>query len=176
MDTQKPWHLFFIRSIKNAFMKTMIIAFFTLLGLGTAIAQTDTSRVPKMTPPKPVQSRFTTDYPNISPTWGAQGMNYTAQYTDQSSNQHRMVVYDRNGNVLSTDAEVDNTVYPVAISDYYTKNFPNEKYVVWSSQDGNGNINYYSKRKTEVLWFDKSGAYKSSKPIKKPGATKSQGK
>jgi hypothetical protein len=115
--------------------------------------------------PSPVQTRFSTDYPNSTATWTMDGNNYSASYNDPGSSLGRTVVYDKNGTTLRTDAEMISGTYPLGINDYYTQNYPNESYTVWSSRDANGNTTYSSKRKGKKIWFDRDGKYQE-KPAK----------
>ena len=92
--------------------------------------------------------------------------NYQAEYYDQSNNLGRTVVYDRNGTIIREDHELGAGDFPTAIGDYYTQNFPNESYRVWSSEDVSGNRVYYGKCKDQVAWFDKEGKYMQNKPVK----------
>lgn len=129
-----------------------------------------------ITPPSTITNRFSTEYPNLTPTWQMDGTNYSAQYTDRTTNMGRIVVYDKNGNVIRTESEMGDDTYPQAIGDYYSKNYPSEKdYTIWSSDDGKGNTTYYSKRKSGTVWFDKNGKYmtnKSNKNVQKPVGVK----
>jgi len=81
-----------------------------------------------------------------------------------------------NGKIVSSDSEMGTGAYPVAIGDYYTKNYPKEFYTVWSSDDANGNKTYYSKGKENIFWFDKDGKYVSKKPISNSKKTKTKTK
>lgn len=152
-------------------MKTIITFFLlvTCLYLNAQINNGNTNQ--SIDPPQAVITKFGTDFPGMNAQWEMHGNNYTAQYTDSKTNMGRRVVYDRNGNVLSTDAQLDKSMHPSSITDYYKKNYPNDNYDIWSSEDGNGNVTYYSKRGDNVLLFDKHGKYRSTKPIKPANAS-----
>lgn len=58
---------------------------------------------------------------------------------------------------------MNENTYPKPIVYYYTKNYPDENYKIWSSTDGNGNMIFYSKLKSDsTIWFDKHGKYTST--------------
>ncbi len=162
-------------------MKKQILILVTNLGVNVLLAQpnptmqtgqtlpTDGTRTEKNdvapvadTPPE-ITKKFNTNYPNIDATWQMDNNNYAANYKDEGTKMGRTIVYDKNGNIVRSDNEISNDVYPIGISDYYKKNYPNETYKVWSSQDNNGNKTYYSKSKTDVIWFDKNGKYIATK-------------
>lgn len=59
---------------------------------------------------------------------------------------------------MRTENEVDQAGYPKPIGEYYEKNYPGEKYQVWSSEDTeSGQMLYYSGRNLETIWFDRDG-------------------
>ena len=98
--------------------------------------------------------------------------NFRVSYIDPTTKLGRVIVYDKSGNVVRRENEVDNLVYPGSIKDYYNKNYPGESYQVWSSEDKNtGKPLYYSNGSTETIWFDKDGnmipARKATKEIEK---------
>jgi len=127
-----------------------------------------------ITPPSPVNDKFNSEYPNMSPTWHMDGENYSAEYMDKSSNMGKNVVFDKYGNMIRTDNELspDGLNYPAAIGDYHSKNFPNEGYRVWQTDDGKGNKWYYTKRKNGMIWFDKDGKLYPGKQTKAEDKTK----
>ena len=114
-----------------------------------------------ITPPSSVSDKFSKENPNTNATWHMDGDNYSAEYMNNSTSLGKNVVYDRNGNVIRTDNEMspDGLNYPASIGDYHSKNFPNEGYRVWSTDDGKGNKWFYTKRKNGTIWFDKDGKY-----------------
>jgi hypothetical protein len=147
-------------------MKRTILIAFAAIGLNAAIAQTNTPvgrDLNGVDPPAVVTNKFQTDYPNINADWRMDEDNYAAEYRDPATNMGRILVYDRNANLIRTDNEMKEG-YPDMIGNYYTKTYPNEDYKVWSSKDGKGNITYYSNRNDDVLWFDKNGKYTKTKP------------
>jgi hypothetical protein len=115
--------------------------------------------------PSQVMNKFNSDYPNMDVTWGKDGDNYTASYKDQSTQGGRMLTYDKNGTLMYTDSEMNGSGYPAGIDDYYSKNNPNENYTIWQSDNGKGDMTYYSKGKNgKTSWFDKDGKYSSKRP------------
>lgn len=122
-----------------------------------------------ITPPSTVNDKFNSEYPGMDVKWSMDGENYSGEYMDHSTNLGRNVVYDKNGNIIRTDSELssDGLNYPSSIGDYHNKNFPNEGYKVWQTDDGKGNKWFYTKRKNETIWFDKDGKYYPGKSGKK---------
>ena len=144
-------------------MKKLIVCasfFFALNSLSSQTMPASTN----VQAPSGVSTRFSNDYPNMQPTWTMDGSNYRADYTDGSLN--RSVIYDPSGKMMSKEEMLGNGTYPSTIGDYYTKNYPNEKYEVWSSTDPSGDMSYYTKRNSETVWFDKSGKYKKTTKTK----------
>lgn len=160
-------------------MKKIILTAVALLGIEMAIAQTNTS-VPDnsgmntIQTPTLITSHFNIDYPNNTATWYQDGSNYRAEYMDSKTTMGRSVTYDKNGVRIGTEEQLSTGNFPSGISDYYTKKYPTESdYQVWSSNDGLGNTIYYTNRKSETIWFDKNGKYKS-KTKKKSYKTQSK--
>lgn len=139
-------------------MKTfasLLIACFASIALSAQNPTTSPTQVPDN-----VSSKFSTQYPTATPTWKLDGNNYSAWYTDPQTKMQSMVVYDKDGNLVRRENELDAMNYPSTINDYYTKTYPTEKdYKVWSSEDATGNRTYYTKRKGQMIWFDKDGNY-----------------
>ncbi|MDF2449943.1 MAG: hypothetical protein K0R26_2447 [Bacteroidota bacterium] len=130
-----------------------------------------------VTPPSSVSDKFSSEYPGMDVKWSKDGENYSGEYMDNSTNMGRNVVYDKDGNIIRTDNEMspDGLNYPSTIGDYHNKNFPNEGYKVWQTDDGKGNKWFYTKRKNGTIWFDKDGNYypgKSGKSDEKIKNTK----
>ncbi|HEY1040121.1 MAG TPA: hypothetical protein VGF30_11985 [Bacteroidia bacterium] len=146
-------------------MKTLIFILALVSGtcmLPAQVMQPDhTSTV---NPPKPVLSKFTTEYPGVNPAWDQEENYYTAQYIDQGSNMGKRIVYDKTGTIISIDYEMETNNYPAGINEYYLKNYPYETFKVWMSKDPRGHVMYYTRRSSGVLRFDKNGKYLSTKP------------
>lgn len=142
-------------------MKTLLIATCLWLTALASYAQKDVVQ-PNLDPtqvPEVVMNKFTTAHPGITAVWKADGENFKAAFNDPATKLGRIIVYDPKGEVLRTDNEVDQNSYPQSIHDYYNKNYPGEKYQVWSSEETGSNEQlYYSGRNLETMWFDKSGA------------------
>ena len=114
---------------------------------------------PAVEPSSIILSKFSYDNPNIRPVWSREDDNvYAALYRDETTNLGKIIRYDMNGNVLSRQNEMENNTYPVAISKYYLKRYPGEKYAVWS-YESNGNKTYYINREEETVWFNSTGKY-----------------
>lgn len=157
-------------------MRKTILAALLAFGMNVITAQTNTAtgsntntssgnQSNEIKVPQQIASKFSTDYPNMNATWGRDGDNYTATYSDQGSNSGRKITYDKNGDLMYNDMEMNGTNYPTGIDEYYMTNFPNEKYTIWSSDDGKGNMSYYSKSKDgKTNWFDKDGKFSPNRP------------
>src|SRR5688500_20058555 len=99
--------------------------------------------------PGTINQRFTTDYPNIKPNWSTSGTNYRAEYMDTETRLGRAVLYDQNGNPVGKELELNRTEYPKTITEYYSSNYPNEEFRIWSAEDMTGKRNYFVTRKSE---------------------------
>jgi hypothetical protein len=121
--------------------------------------------------PSIVTNRFNTDYPNVSPVWAGTENGFVATYTERNSNLGRTVMYDRYGNVIRKDTELDNTSYPVPIKKYYAKTYPGEAYSIWMRESGQGSQNYFVIHQNDTSWFDNNGTY-----LRKPAKGRSTAK
>ena len=128
-------------------MKKIILGVSFLFALSGLSAQTPAST--NVQAPSAVATRFSNDYPNRNATWTMDGSNYRADYMEGSVN--KSVIYDPKGKMLSREEMLANGSYPSTIGDYYTKNYPNEKYQVWSSTNADGDMSYYTKRNSETV-------------------------
>ena len=156
-------------------MKKSILMLLSAFGLNAGMAQSTTSTTTNsdsVKPPLSVSTKFQNDYPNTNATWVMDGDNYAAEYKNMNTNLGTRIIYDMNGNRVSTHNEMGAGKYPVVIGDYYTTNYPKEIYTVWSSDDESGNTTYYSKGKENTIWFDKDGKYMSTIPVSNSKETK----
>jgi hypothetical protein len=117
--------------------------------------------------PSLVKDNFTREQPGDAGSWSKDGDNYRVEFVDKESRRGHVIIYDRNGNVVRRDSEVESV--PGPINDYYNKNYPGESFRTWSAQDPKGEKYYYSNRQSEVLRFDKEG--KPLTPDNGKGAT-----
>ena len=135
---------------------------FSLLSSGAQIpanAARDKSLPAKITPPPVIEEKFKNEFPAVTPSWKMDGQNFKAEYVDPVTFKGNTIVYDKEGNVIRRENEMENSSYPQGINDYYIKRFPGEKFKTWSSQDNTGERSYFIKRENEVVWFDKEGLY-----------------
>jgi hypothetical protein len=145
--------------------KTYLVFILTILNYGFIVSQTPVTAgkekdVPqKITPPQVVLDKFTKTYPDITPGWKMDGKNFVASFVDPNTLKNVNIVYDKDGNVIRKETELENSSYPQSINDYYIKKYPGEKYKTWSSVDNTGTPTYYIKRATETIWFDKNGNF-----------------
>jgi hypothetical protein len=105
--------------------------------------------------PSLVKENFTREQPGDAGTWTKDGDNYRVEFTDKESRLGHVIVYDRNGNVVRRDSEIENV--PAPINDYYKKNYPGETFRTWSAKDEKGGNYYYSNRQSETLRFNNEG-------------------
>lgn len=152
-------------------MKTLCTLLFLLLAAVSGHAQTTPAANNHLDPdslPAAVLQKFIAEQPGITAVWKADGENYKAAFTDPTTKLGRIVVYDKEGNVLRRESEIDQQTAPAPIGDYYKKNHPGETYQVWRSEDaGNGQQLYYSGRNLETIWFDKEGTKLTERKAKK---------
>jgi len=121
-------------------------------------------------PPAVVKENFKKEFPEVTPVWKMDGVNFRAEFVDAVSLKGRSVTYDPNGKVLRRESEMDNASYPQAINDYFIKKYPGEKFKTWTTTDAQGEKAYYIRREAGLVWFDKDGqpVEASGKSAKKP--------
>jgi len=112
--------------------------------------------------PDNVKDKFRKDNPNaMSSVWKSDKDNtYRVTYTDNK--MERATVYDKDGNIVSTQMVVKDASIPTGITEYYTKRSTNSKeyapnYTVWQTTDKNGNVTYFSESSGKMTYFDKDG-------------------
>jgi hypothetical protein len=150
--------------INTVIMKTSALTFLAIFGTFTMMSQTV---VPDgIAAPSSISNKFNTDYPDALPAWESDGTTYRAQYKDKITKRDRALVYDGNGNIIRTDNEMDRNAFPAGVSDYYKFNYPNEEPQVFVTEDNMGNRQYFIKRNSGMIWFDKNGKYISGDPAK----------
>lgn len=110
-------------------------------------------------PPPAIVDKFTNEHPGITPAWHMDGKNFTAEYVDPNTFKGVSIVYDKDGNVIRRESEMENSSYPASINDYYIKKYPGEKFKTWRSLDDKGAQTYFIKRSSGTVWFDKDGNY-----------------
>ncbi|MGZ3883474.1 MAG: hypothetical protein ACXVP0_05105 [Bacteroidia bacterium] len=110
--------------------------------------------------PENIVMQFNRDYPgNSDATWTQEGKNYRAVYTDPQTKLPRAIIYDREGNVVRTENQMDDIYSPAGVNEYYSKYHPNQKFKVWKSEEQNGRKAYYTQHNGETTWFDENGNY-----------------
>jgi hypothetical protein len=107
--------------------------------------------------PSQVTERFNREYPGISGSWTRDGDNYRVEFTDPNSRMSHVIIYDRNGEVVRRESEVDQV--PQTINEYYDKNYPGEKLRTWRSESVAGEHGYFTRRNDELVRFDKEGKF-----------------
>jgi hypothetical protein len=113
--------------------------------------------VEKSEVPTLIIEKFTKEFPRVQPSWMREGDNFKAVFENQETHLPQSVIYDRNGNVIRRETQLDELSAPGAINEFYNKNFPGEKLNTWEAEDNSGVKTYYTKRSTEVIRFDKDG-------------------
>ncbi len=150
---------------------SFVLCFNVLFSQKSTEPTSNPSLDPSLVPPAALNA-FTSQNPGAAATWRKDGDNFRVNYIDQESKLGRAIIYDKNGEVLRREDEVDKMTYPGAIGDYYQKHHPGETYQVWKSEEqANGKPVYFSSRNEETLWFDRDGnllpARKAEKAVRK---------
>ena len=144
-------------------MKKILLFAILLLNINFSIAQEgktpggDNTPSPSGQIPSLIVEKFNREYPGVSGSWTTDGENFKVEFTDPQSHLGHIIVYDRNGDVIRRESELDGPKNPNAINEYYKKNFPGEDIKTWSVEEKNGDRSYYAKRKEELLRFNKDG-------------------
>lgn len=139
-----------------------------MLGVNILLAQNKNSSVKSSKTlltktPKSINEKFASEHPGVKAVWYKNGETYEASYSDSDTKLNHYIVYDKTGNILSRETELDYREYPVSINQYYSRRFPDEKYRIIQCEASNGEKYYYSKRKNEIIKFDTSGNYISTR-------------
>jgi hypothetical protein len=115
--------------------------------------------------PESATSRFTSDYPAEIADWYIIDDNYyKACYTDSKTRLERAIVYDKNGQVIREENELDYTYVPYSLINYYSTNSKKEDFHVWETQTEKGDKVYVSKMNGKIDYFDKDAKYLPMKP------------
>lgn len=109
--------------------------------------------------PQPVRTAFSGAYPDADVAgWRFVDNRYKVMFKDR--NMQQVAVYDKNGNLLRRETELDAADVPGAIAQYYKKNYPNEAtYHVWLVEEGKGKKSYTAPLNDKMLYFDADGQY-----------------
>ncbi|HOZ87465.1 MAG TPA: hypothetical protein PL029_06895 [Bacteroidia bacterium] len=145
-------------------MKTTLLYIFLVLTTATFAqsAADPTGLNQAVQPPAIVMTNFTANY-HTKAIWTANEDNtFNGSYTDESTNMGRVIIYDQRGNLIAVQNELHNNAYPAAIATWYIKNYPREKFVIWSNYDTNDTKTYFANRAQETIWFDRNGTYTHS--------------
>lgn len=148
-------------------MKKIGIILFVIFGMSVLVAQkkeiTHSSKTILTKAPKLINDKFSNEYPGVMPVWKLEGDKYQASFMNSETKLNHYVLYGRSGNIIAKESEMDYNDYPVVINQYYSRRFPEEKYRIIQCQALNGEKYYYSKRKNEIIKFDTSGNYISTR-------------
>jgi hypothetical protein len=90
-------------------------------------------------------------------SWRKEGDNFAATYIDPKTNMAHIIGYDQNGNIVYSDKQLPDKGYPKNITTFYNNTYPGEKFEIWLREDKNNTKSFYSVRKSDTLYFDKSG-------------------
>jgi hypothetical protein len=130
-------------------MKYLIILFFLVVFQSNA----QTVKVPET-----ITKKFTEANPGVENVkWSRDSVNYKVTFSDAA--QHESIVYyDADGKVIRSERQLMEKDVPTAIRQYYSDKYPNENsFSVWVVEDAEGNRSYYTNRKDETIYFDKTG-------------------
>src|SRR5688572_6556895 len=67
--------------------------------------------------PSMVVERFNREYPGVSGNWIKDGENFRVEFVDPQSHLGHIIVYDRNGEVIRRESELDGPSNPNAINE-----------------------------------------------------------
>mgnify|MGYP006178197303 CR=1 FL=1 len=132
------------------------LVFVFLISLMPAQGNSATAQPEAIVPPE-VEQKFTLEYPEVSARWKIADGLYKAMFINPRNNMGYIIVYDENANIIRREKELEKQEYPQVINDYHARKFPGEGFVVWSAVDSAGNIQYYSPRTEETIFFDRNG-------------------
>lgn len=135
-----------------------------MLAFGISISsqtlnKTKTSKLIITKAPARVSNKFANDYPGVKPVWNLNDANYEAIYTDPETNLKRYILFDKEGNVIRKESELNYTDYPAKINQYYSVRFPDEKFRILKCEAPNGESYYFAKHKEQIIKFDTTGNY-----------------
>jgi hypothetical protein len=160
--------------------KIFLVSAMLILQLCTGLAQEGKTPGADKVPaesgqvPPVVLERFTREYPGISGTWAKDGDNYRVEFVDPQSHLGHIIVYDRNGDVIRRESELEGPGQPNALNQYFQRNFPGEQLKTWAVKEKDGTVSYYTQRNNEVLRFDDKG--NPAPAAKQPDKTGPHGK
>ena len=130
----------------------------TIAALAFAIGAT-AQTVKEADVPAPVKAKFTSLYPNVSvEKWEKEGANYEAEF--ETKETETSVVFDANGNLISTETEIAVSSLPKGVSDYFAKNHAGAKIKEASKiTAADGTITYEAEVKDGDYIFDANGNF-----------------
>jgi hypothetical protein len=119
----------------------------------------DSDRVPADPGQVPTQvtEKFNREYPGVTGSWTRDGENFRVEFTDPKTRMAHVIIYDRNGDVIRRESEVDQV--PQSINEYYNKTWPGEKIRTWQADNTKGEKEYFTWRDREQVRFDREGKY-----------------
>lgn len=135
-------------------MKNMLVIAALAITLGCS-AQT----VKEADVPAPVKAKFASLYPNMkAEEWEKEGLNYEAEF--EQNKTETSVVFDANGNLISTETEIAVNSLPKNISDYFAKNKAGMKISEASEiTAADGTVTYEVEIKDGDYLFDANGNF-----------------
>jgi hypothetical protein len=110
--------------------------------------------------PNAAKDNFKTKYPDATNVYWTPSKDdsYKVNYTQKDMKY--ALVYDKNGNIISEERELQTASVPPTIADYYTKRMGDNKtgtYTVWEVKDKDGTVSYTSEFQGKTAYFDKDG-------------------
>jgi hypothetical protein len=126
------------------------------------LAQKDDSFVPDK-----VRSTFNKTHPDaLVSGWYKENDNYKVVFREPAT-QQQILVYNKNGNVVRMETQLQTNEFPPAIVQYYERHYPDKtRYEIWGSKSPDGTYVFYSPVDDNTLYFDKNGNFiKSEKPV-----------
>ncbi|HEY4798270.1 MAG TPA: PepSY-like domain-containing protein [Bacteroidia bacterium] len=109
--------------------------------------------------PAAVKSSFQKLYPKAEKVkWGKEDVNYEAEFKQNGTEMS--CLFDKDGKLLETETEIEISALPKAVSDYVTKNYPNDKIREASKiVDAKNVVTYEAEVKEGDLVFDAQGNF-----------------
>ena len=142
-------------------MKKLLLTVLTLPLLLTG-QKNDVPTGVRLSPPADVPAivteKFRLEFPKASASWMNQGDEaYLAAFRDDSTQLPRRVLYSATGKKIESHSRVESGSYPPAIDEYYLRNDPTAKFLLWKlDKEGQPPV-FYAAEQKDTLWFSQEG-------------------
>jgi hypothetical protein len=111
--------------------------------------------------PEKARIAFKDAYRDVKAAWTKEEQNFRARFKNNDADAlETVVVYDKEGNVIRTEKQIDGSGYPSELAKYYNgQNIDLSNYKVWEVDGKNGTRKYYTSQNDKITWFDKNGKH-----------------